>query len=261
MRLTSDLVKSSLSYINPIKERELDLRASLTSISCETVGHQIANIENLGVAGAQECIDFTDNDISTVTNFPLSPKLQTLLLARNRVTTISPTLSKSIPNLSTIVLTENNISELADLDPLANFPKLTHVVLRDNPVTGREHYRYWIIWRCPSVRFLDFQKIKDAERAQAKELFGSVTEPTKLASKIMKIKSRALDVPSAPVNGVGGKTSRIKLTDAEKEQVKKMAQNAKTFAEMERLEKLLNEGRIPGIAFETAEDDPDRMEM
>jgi len=30
MRLTPELIKESLSYINPLKERELDLRGSLS---------------------------------------------------------------------------------------------------------------------------------------------------------------------------------------------------------------------------------------
>lgn len=29
MRLTADLIQSSLSYLNPLKERELDLRGAL----------------------------------------------------------------------------------------------------------------------------------------------------------------------------------------------------------------------------------------
>lgn len=85
-----------------------------------------------------DCIDFTDNDIATLGNFPLTPRIRTLLLARNRVATIQPTLPKSIPNLESIVLTQNRIAELADLDMLGQFPKLTHVVLLDNPVTSKE---------------------------------------------------------------------------------------------------------------------------
>ena len=86
----------------------------------------------------QDAIDFTDNDITTLTNFPLSPRLRTLLLARNRVTTIAPTLSKSIPNLTTLVLTHNHIVELADLDALSSFAQLTHLVLIENPVASKE---------------------------------------------------------------------------------------------------------------------------
>lgn len=85
-----------------------------------------------------DCIDFTDNDITQLANFPLSPRLRTLLLARNRVSGIQPTLHKSIPSLTTLVLTNNRFAELADLDPLKNFASLTHLVLVENPVTRKE---------------------------------------------------------------------------------------------------------------------------
>jgi U2 small nuclear ribonucleoprotein A' len=102
-------------------------------------GHKIPSIENLGVAKDQyEAIDFTDNDIATLGNFPLSTRLQTLLCARNRISSIQPNLSKSLPKLHTLVLTQNNISELADLDSLHGFTKLTHVSLVDNPVASKE---------------------------------------------------------------------------------------------------------------------------
>lgn len=71
-------------------------------------------------------------------NFPLSPRITTLLLARNRVSSIQPALAKSIPNLTNLVLAANNLTELADLDVLGSFPRLTHLVLADNPVTKKE---------------------------------------------------------------------------------------------------------------------------
>ena len=71
-------------------------------------------------------------------NFPLSPRIRTLLLARNRVSSIQPTLPASIPNLTNLVLASNHLSELADLDVLQKFGRLTHLVLTDNPVTKKE---------------------------------------------------------------------------------------------------------------------------
>ncbi|KAL9037551.1 MAG: hypothetical protein Q9180_003657 [Flavoplaca navasiana] len=239
MRLTAELIQNSLSYLNPLKERELDLR-----------GHKIPNIENLGVAKDQDAIDFTDNDITTISNFPLSPRLHTLLLARNRVNSIQNTLANSIPNLTTLVLTSNNLAELADLDPLRNFPRLTHLTLLENPVTRKEHYRSWIIWRCPTIRFLDYQKVKDVERNKANELFGTLKEPSALASKIMGIKSRTFDLPGASTaapNGVQsvGKDYRVKLTEKEKKRLENLIRNAKSLQEITRLEKEINEGKIP----------------
>ncbi|RGP78461.1 u2 small nuclear ribonucleo a [Fusarium longipes] len=228
MRLTADLIRDSLSYLNPLKERELDLRA----------------IENLGVAGPHDSIDFTDNDIQVLGNFPLSPRITTLLLARNRVSSIQPSLAKAIPNLRNLVLSSNNLVELADLDTLALFPRLTHLVLADNPVSKKENYRYWVLWKCPSVRFLDFVKVKESEREQARTLFGTEEEPTALAAKIQGIKttnfSTSTDGAEAP-----SKLSRIKLTDAEKKRLQERIKKATSLQEIIALEKELNEGRLP----------------
>lgn len=85
-----------------------------------------------------DSIDFTDNDIAVLGNFPLSPRLTTLLLARNRVSAIQGSVANSIPNLRHLVLSSNHVAELADLDVLAGFARLTHLVLADNPVTKKE---------------------------------------------------------------------------------------------------------------------------
>lgn len=47
-----------------------------------------------------------------------------------------------------------------------------------------QHYRYWVIWRCPTVRYLDYAKVRDVERSKAKELFGTTEAPTDLANKV-----------------------------------------------------------------------------
>lgn len=80
----------------------------------------------------------TDNDIQVLGNFPLSPRVRTLLLARNRIASIQPTLPSAVPNLTNLVLAGNSLAELADLDVLGRFPRLTHLVLVDNPVTKKE---------------------------------------------------------------------------------------------------------------------------
>ncbi|KAI1746930.1 L domain-like protein [Xylaria castorea] len=239
MRLTAELLQNSPSWLNALKERELDLR-----------GHRIPAIENLGVAGPQDAIDLVDNDIQVLGNFPLSPRIHTLLLARNRVSSIQLTLATSIPNLTNLQLESNSLNELADLDPLASFPRLTHLVLRDNPVTKKDHYRYWVLWRCPSVRFLDYAKVKDAERKHAKELFGIAESPTDLATKIMNVKSKTFDTSSSLDSGGGAaglsmRMSRIKLTDKEKKRLQDMIKRATSLDEITKLESMLREGRLP----------------
>ncbi|KAK6383070.1 uncharacterized protein PV06_05363 [Exophiala oligosperma] len=246
MRLTADLINNSLSYLNPLKERELDLR-----------GHKIPIIENLGVAGPQDAIDFTDNDIATISNFPLSPRLNTLLCARNRIQSVDKRIAEQIPNLTTLVLTANHVKELADLDGLSLCGKLTHLCLLENPVTRKEHYRLYLIWANPSLRFLDYQKVREAEREQATELFGTAEEPSELAARIKGVKTRSFDVSGAGVNGKAeGKRKgvRTQLTETEKKRVQEMIKNAKSLAEITSIEKDLAEGRIPAGAA-----DADRM--
>ena len=65
----------------------------------------------------------------------------------------------------------------------------------------------------------------------------------------MGIKSRTFDIPSS-TSGVpsSGKAYRVKLTEKEKKRVEELIRNAKSLQEITRLEKELNEGRIPGGA-------------
>ena len=99
--------------------------------------------------------------------------------------------------------------------------------------------------------------MKDAERRKAKELFGTESEPTQLASKIMGTKSRTFDVPAIRDGSTAPeKSMRVKFTDSEKKRVEKMIRDAKTMQEITQLERELNEGRIPAGAA-----DSDRMDF
>jgi U2 small nuclear ribonucleoprotein A' len=66
----------------------------------------------------------------------------------------------------------------------------------------------------------------------------------------MGVKSKTFDVPSA--NGTSSSSSsknyRVKLTNQERKKVEEMIRNAKSLQEIIRLEKELNEGRIPAGA-------------
>ena len=71
VKLTVDLIEGAGQYINPIRDRELDLRfcktflvmmAQLNQFFCR--GYKIPVIENLGTTMDQfDCIDFSDNEI------------------------------------------------------------------------------------------------------------------------------------------------------------------------------------------------------
>jgi len=146
MRLTADLIRGAPAYINPLKERELSLR-----------GFKISKIENLGVTEDQyDAIDFSDNEILKIENFPLLGRLRVLLFNNNRICRIAKGLGEFLPKLGTIILTGNKISTLADIDNLAELPNLTHLSMLNNPVTKMKEYRYYVIHKLPKLKLLDF---------------------------------------------------------------------------------------------------------
>ncbi|KAK9465882.1 leucine-rich repeat-domain-containing protein [Lipomyces arxii] len=227
MKLTADLINSAPSYINPLKDRELALR-----------GHKIPMIENLGVTrDLNDAIDLTDNDITHLTNIPRLPRLKRLFIARNRLTHVAPTISNSIPNLTTLVLTSNSISNLSDLEGLKDLKQLTYLTLLNNPVTRLEYYRPWVIWRIPSVRILDFERVKQVEREEAAKLFGTPSDPTPLATKLSTSVAKARTFEVEATNGK--ENGRAKLTAMEREKIVEQLRSAKTLAEIERLEQVL----------------------
>lgn len=163
MRITYDLIQRSPVFLNPVKDREIDLR-----------GNKIPVIENLGATQDQyDTIDLSDNEIKKIDNFPELTRLRTLFFNNNRISKIAHDLDNSLPYLETLILTNNKFASLSDLDPLACLTRLRTLSLLENPVTLKPNYRLYIIHLLPELRLLDFKKIKQKEREEAKALFGT----------------------------------------------------------------------------------------
>ncbi|KAG2368200.1 L domain-like protein [Suillus spraguei] len=242
VKLTPELLAQAPSALNPVKERQLDLR-----------GYKIPTIENLGVTKDQhDAIDFTDNSIAVLGNLPLLKRLRTLLLANNRVASISPSIHLSVPNLTTLVLTGNSIAELGDLEPLKEIKGLKYLALLGNPVREKKWYREWLAWRIPSLRVLDFQRIRDKEREAGKSLFLTADGlPTALATTISTTVSKqgskatvTLDEPKPAA--LSGKAGRL-MSKEDAEKVKLAIAKATSIEEIRRLERSLREGYMPSM--------------
>jgi len=76
-----------------------------------------------------DTIDLTDNSLTALSNLPLSPRLRTLILANNSIHAIHPSIQQSVPNLTTLVLTNNAFAELGDLEARTTHPLLFMTVL------------------------------------------------------------------------------------------------------------------------------------
>ena len=150
-KLDKECIDEADSFINPIGDRQLNLRGLL-----------LQRIENLTLTKDQnQTIDFTDNDILKLAYFPKMPNLETLLMGNNRVAKIEENIGDFLPNLKHLILTNNAIQELGDLDRLGTLENLESLSLMENPVAAKEYYRSYILHRCPRLRYLDFERVKE----------------------------------------------------------------------------------------------------
>ncbi len=116
-------------------------------------GYKIPLIENLGATMNQfDTIDFSDNEIRKLDNFPFLPRLKCLLLNNNRVCRVGEDLHESLPALNSVIFTNNNIQELADIETLACCKNMSMLSFLHNPVVAKPNYRLFVIHKFPELR-------------------------------------------------------------------------------------------------------------
>lgn len=226
MKLTVELVEGAAQYIHPAtKDRELDLR-----------GYKIPAIENMGATRDQfDSIDLTDNEIKKLENFPLLKRVTKLLLSNNRISRIGDGLHESLPSLSWLILTNNEITELADIDSLSSLSQLSCLSLINNPIATKADYRLYVIHRLPQLRLLDFRRIRRREREEANKLFSGKK------GKILEQEIRQKVSTFVPGEELAHSKPQ-KRSPAEVLAIKKAIEKATTLDEVQRLKQQLNSG-------------------
>mmetsp|Transcript_15880 Transcript_15880/g.23881 ORF Transcript_15880/g.23881 Transcript_15880/m.23881 type:complete len:251 (-) Transcript_15880:202-954(-) len=249
MRLSAEIISQSEQRTNPLGEREILIR-----------GLSIPSIEHLAVTrDLFDAIDLTDNLITKITNFPKLNRLSSLSFAGNVVDSVDGmNLKKNVPNLKNLNLVGNKIQGLHVISSIGGgCPNLETLALVGNPVTKRQHYRLYTINKIPSLKVLDFMKIKDAERAKAQRLAMSSAgaalegdvqvEAREAAATTNANKS---DVKTfTPGEGQSAKESFVvNFTKEQKIEIKNMIANANSPAEIERIEQCVKRGEFPSVA-------------
>ncbi|CAB3366137.1 Hypothetical predicted protein [Cloeon dipterum] len=225
VKLTPELIQQSVQRMNPVKDRELILR-----------GYKIPVIENMGATLDQfDTIDLSENDVRKLDGFPLLKRLKCLILNNNRIVRISEHLEQNLPNLETLILTGNMILELGDLDSLATIPKLQVMSLLHNPVTARPHYRLYLIFKLPNLKLLDFRKVKLKERKEAESLF-----------KSRKGKEIQREIQRKAKTSMADAVKKHGPSQEEMRAIREAIAKATSLEEVERLNRLLQAGQIPG---------------
>lgn len=129
MRISAELLGLAEQRPNAVGERELVLR-----------GMAIPAIEHLAATrDAFDAIDFTDNRISRLENFPRLQRLVHLMLSGNVIESIdAKNIKENVPNLQHLELAYNHISSLREVANLGKAcPKLESLSLVGNSVTRK----------------------------------------------------------------------------------------------------------------------------
>lgn len=241
MRLSADIISNSEQRSNPLGEREIILR-----------GLAIPSIEHLGATrDLFDTIDFCDNRITHLENFPRLQRLSSLLLSGNSIDTIDArNLAKNLPNLTNLVLTNNRIGGLHEIGNIADgCKKLEYLTMTGNKVTRRQHYRLYTIHRIPTLKVLDFIKIKKSERSMAKRLAMSTAGATLEGDVEFEARQNALKAKSNTFNPGEGKSAKesflVSFTKEQKSQIKDMIANAISPEEIETIEECVKRGEFP----------------
>lgn len=136
---------------------------------------------------------------------------------------------------------------------------------------GRQHYRLYAIHKIPTLKVLDFQKVKQSERDRAGKLAASAAgaameADARLEAHAAVESSDDAKMPAYSTNGDNGGTNTFEpgegqtaeqsfatqFTVDEKAKIREMVANAASAEEIDRIESLVKRGIFPG----TSEDIP-----
>ena len=225
-------------------------------------GVKIPAVENLGVLlDGYDAIDFTDNEIAKLENFPLMKRLRSLYMANNRISRVEEGLGAALPYLQTLVLTGNRVASLAEVNALSSLSSLLNLSLLQNPVTRKPNYRWYVVWKFPELRVLDFQRVTLKERTASAKFFGSKAGKAyaKEVVETRRAAAAATGVAGGGGAGGGGNSSSTAagaaaakpagqqpaFTDIEIAAIHAAIAAASSVQEMNRLERFLQEGKCP----------------
>merc|ERR1712083_120103 len=133
---------------------------------------------------------------------------------------------------------------MGDLEPLTSSTKLEFLSLLHNPVVTRRNYREYVIHKFPNLRVLDFKKIKQKERENAKSLFKSKEGKTQL--KDIQRKAKTFTPGEALPEATNKQANPAGLTPEQVRQIKSAIARASSLEEIERLNQMLRSGQVPG---------------
>jgi hypothetical protein len=117
-----------------------------------------------------ETLSLTSNRLTQLKNMAGFKRLRVLRVGNNRLTSLHGLTGGATSNtLDTLVLSHNHIAHQHQLSELANFPMLSVLDLRENPIGSSPEIMKFALLCCPNLRIFNGQKVTDADVIAASE--------------------------------------------------------------------------------------------
>ena len=149
----------------------------------------------------------TENDIAKLDELPQLSRLETVLLANNKIAAIEPNFAEVCPKLDSLILTNNRLARLDDIDQLGTCNTLQRLSLMGNLVCNLPDYRLYTIHKIPSLKVLDFQMVTRAEREAARKQFGS--DSTQHLVETTKMEVEAAETATGAATEIAAATATV----------------------------------------------------
>lgn len=182
-----------------------------------------------------QVLDLTNNELRELPNLKNRNDIHTLLLGRNRIIRIDG--ARLPPNLHNLVLADNSLKKMSDLQGFRGAPKsLRNLTLRGNQICHLEGYRKEVLHILPQLEVLDFSQVGKDEKLKSKNLKGkSLVKETEVETYTEEpdTRDKNMDLMNLVVS---------KMSDEERNKIKKQLSEASSLDEIIRLENLLSGG-------------------
>ena len=123
---------------------------------------QLQNLDNLEL----RTLCMAQNKLNGLEGVQTLGKLHSLDVRHNNITTIEALHAKDIPRLRKLRASENRISQMKEVDQLADFNFLSELYMHPNPLSQLPQYRAQVLHRLPRLRSLDSQQVSPEERVK-----------------------------------------------------------------------------------------------
>ncbi|RKP20485.1 ARM repeat-containing protein, partial [Rozella allomycis CSF55] len=128
-------------------------------------------IENIACCTKLTKLCLRNNLLRSIDNiFPLK-NLTCIDLSGNLIERI-PSAIKQLEKLQTLKLAHNKIELVSDFEHLKGLWNLMELDIHDNPLQGIKYWRYFILYQCRSLVYLNDQEIQQHDREISYERFG-----------------------------------------------------------------------------------------